>query len=145
MAEAVEVAIKFALLTHLETFATAQSLWLAKPNQPFTPPPVSRTATYLRATFLPNDTEGLSVGEGSNRHYGYFQVDVFYGQGGGEIAPGRIAAQVIAQFKLSTQLTKDGFTVEIIAPPYEGPLIKDDPWVMLPVRIPYCCFAQNPA
>lgn len=145
MAEAVEVAIEYALLTELETLATAEDLWLAKPNQPFTPPTVSRTAKWLRATFLPNDTEDLSVGTGSNRLYGFFQVDVFYGQGGGEIAPGRIAAQVIAQFKRGTQMVKDGFTIEIIKAPFRGPLIKDDPWVMLPVRVPYCCFASNPA
>jgi hypothetical protein len=142
MAEAVEVAIEYALLTQAQAFATAQSLTISLPNTTFTQPTASPTAKWLRATFLPADslTLGLTAAS-SKRHYGLFQMDVFYGQGSGELAPARIASLIIAYFAMGTQLTKDGFTVTIPRQPYRGQMIKDDPWQMIPVRIPYHCYA----
>ena len=80
-----------------------------------------------------------------NQHYGLFQLDVFAGQNGGELASARIAALAVASFKRGTVLTKDGFSVRIVKAPYRGPMLKDDPWIMIPVSIPYVCFAPNPA
>ena len=149
MPDAVEVAIESALLAHASAFANNSSLTISLPNIAFTPPTVSATAKYLRASFLPAPAASLAlsftVGKANNQHVGILQVDVFYGQGGGEIAPARIAANIIEWFKPGTSLTSDGFTINVFRTPYRGPLIKSDAWMMLPVSVPYVAFAPNPA
>jgi hypothetical protein len=148
MAETVEVAIEYALLQRLEAFATANGLSnaIAMPNVAFTPPTPGQNVKWLRATFLPADTVGLGVSDSSsNQHYGFLQVDVFHGLGAGELAPLRIAAALIAYFKRGTTVTKDGFTAQIWKTPFRAPMLKDDSWVNVPVRIPYICLAPNPA
>jgi hypothetical protein len=145
MSDAVEVAIEAALLAHAQAFATANSLTIAMPNLPFTPPTSTQTAKWLRTSFFPAPTDTLAVANGTNRHYGLLQIDCFYGQGAGELAPGRIAAAAIAYFKRGTTLTRDGFTIRILKAPSRRPHIKDDPWIFVPVRIEYVAFASNPA
>jgi hypothetical protein len=144
MSDAVEVAIEGALLAHAQGFADANSLTIAMPSKSFTPPSVASTAKWLRATYEP-DVETISIGAGDNKHSGMLIIDCFYGQGAGELAPSRIASAVIAYFKRGTALTRDGFTVRILKAPRRRPLIKDDPWVFVPVRIEYCAFAPDPA
>ncbi len=147
MTEAVEVAIKAALLARAVDFADGQSpsLPISLPNILFTPPTVSKTAKWLKASIIPADTVALGInGEASNQHYGLLQIDVFYGLGGGEIEAERIAAAIIAYFVRLTTIQRDGFTIRVIRPPYTGPVLQDEPWVMLPVRIPYQCFAVDP-
>lgn len=148
MSDAAEVAIEAALLERAVAFAAAQSpaLAISLPNITFSPPAVSQTATWLRASFLPADTVALGINdESSNQHYGIFQVDVFYGLGGGEIAPARIAADIIAYFKRGTDMRRDGFVARVTAPPWRAAVVQDEPWIMLPVRIPYLCFASDPS
>lgn len=144
MPEPVEVAIESALLTKAQEFAAAQSpaIAISLPNVAFTPPVAGKTAKYLRATFMPAPTSSLPTGSGSDRYYGLLQLDVFYGQGAGEYAPGRIASAIIAAFARNSELTKDGFTVRISKKPFRGPLINNnDGWAMIPVTIPFECFA----
>lgn len=141
MPEPVEVAINAALIARAQAFATAQGIAISLPNIAFTPPNQTATAKWLRATFLPVPTVTLPVGDGSDQYFGLLQIDVFHGQGSGEYAPGRIVSQIIDYFKRGTELNKDGFKVRIHKCPYRGSLIKDDPWVMIPVSIPYQCFA----
>lgn len=142
MADPVEVAILSALLNRA---VAALGSNIALPNVPFTPPTPSQTASWYRATLLPADTIPLGVNPGAdNQHYGLLRIDVLYGQSGGELAPTRLAAAVISAFKRGTMLTKDGFDVLIWKTPFRGGAIKDDPWIMIPVSIPYIAFA-NPA
>lgn len=144
MSDAVEVAIETGLLARAVDFATVQGLTISLPNIDFTPPVVSKTAKWLRASFIPADTAALGVNsESSNQHYGLLQIDVFYGLGGGEIAAGRIASDIIAYFARGTTISRDGFVIQMTRPPYRGPSLKDEPWVMIPVRIPYLCFAAD--
>lgn len=147
MTDAVEVAIEAALLERLAAFGTANSIDVAYPNVAFTAPAPSPTAKYLRATFLPAETVSLGIGFTSsrNQHVGLLQVDVFHGQGKGELAPGRIAADLIAYFKRGTTVTRDGFRAQVTRAPYRIQAIKDDPWLIVPVRVPYLCLASNPA
>jgi hypothetical protein len=152
MADAVEVAIESALLNRLEELTFSPTIPLVLPNvgtapaRTFTPPSAVPGANWLRATFLPADSVALGIDyESSNQHYGLLQVDAFGYIGDGELAPGRIAASVLAWFKRGTKMTKDGFMVEIVRLPYRRALIKDDPWVMIPVSIPYLAFAGNPS
>lgn len=142
MTEAVEVAIELALLARAQAFATAKSLPIALPNIAFTPPVVSVTAKYLRATILPADTTALGVSySATNRHYGLFQIDVFFGVGGGEIAPRRIAADIISYFIRGTDMISNGFKITVPQAPRLGPHTVDGVWTFLPVRIPYEIFA----
>lgn len=145
MADAVEAAIKNVLFRSLATFAAAQSpaLTVSWPNIAFSPPTVSATASWLRVTMLPADTAPMGIAFSSmNHHYGLFQVDTFYGQGSGELGITRTAALIIANFTRGTNLSSDGFTIRILEQPYLGPMLKDDPWMMLPVRIPYTAYAS---
>lgn len=141
MPEPVEVAINAALIARAQAFATAQGMAISLPNIAFTPPTASATAKWLRATFLPAPTATLPVGSGSDRFYGLLQLDVFYGQGAGELAPARLASAAIAYFAKGTESTKDGFTTRVYRRPSRGPMIKDDPWMMIPVTINFECFA----
>lgn len=142
MPDPVEVAIEAALLAHLGIFAAAQSpvITIAQPNIAFTPPsPVTPSARWLRATFLP--VPSTRIISGPNTHAGLFQVDVFYGAGGGPLAPGRVASALIEHFR-DERLTRDGITVQVNALPYRDSMVTDAPWVFVPVRVPYQCFAS---
>src|SRR5580765_1681108 len=111
----------------------------------FTPPNASPTAKWLRASLLPNDSFALSINDdGPNQYYGILQIDVFYGQEAGIIAPMRIAAAAASYFKNGTTMTQDGFTVFIMDVPRISQGLRDDPWVMVPVRIPYQSLSVNP-
>ncbi len=146
MADAVEVAIVTGLLGHLEDLTFTPVITVAWPNKPFDPPTPAKTARWLRPTVLSADTFALTVGhDGSNRHAGFLQVDVFYGLGGGDVAARRVAASIIAHFKRGTEIEKDGFTIQVTGAPSALATVKSDPWIMVPVRIPYLCFAVNPA
>lgn len=145
MPELVEVAIEKALLTKAQAFATAQGLGsaISLPNIAFTPPTASQTAKWLRATFLPVPSTSMGVQFDSHvQHNGIMQIDVMYGQGAGEYALSRIASDAIKFFARGTKLPFDGITVRIDRAPYRGPMIKDDVWMMIPVSIPYLCFAR---
>jgi hypothetical protein len=144
MPEPVEVAIESALLTKAQAFAAAQSpaVAISLPNVAFTPPAQTSSAKWLRVTFMPAPTSTLPVGGGSDRYYGLLQLDVFYGQNSGELAPGRLASAAINYFARGTVMTKDGFTVRINKRPYRGPMIVDGSgWVQIPITIPFECFA----
>lgn len=149
MPEAAEVAIETELLQQVALFAAAQSpntLRVAYPNVEFTPPTVGPTARWLRATFLPADSQSPFMRHpGPNRHFGFLQVDVFWGIGGGEIAPARMASDIIQWFKRGSTYRRDGHMIRIIRTPFRAPSIKDDPWQMTPVRVPYTSFASDPA
>lgn len=154
MAELVEVAIESALLSKAQQFAIDKAsefgdgqpkkLAISMPNIAFTPPTASATAKWLRATFLPAPSFEMGIAwDAHNQHYGLFQIDVFYGQGAGELAPGRLASAAIAYFKRGTVMTKDGVSVRVTKQPYRGPMIVDGSgWAMVPVSIPYLCFAR---
>jgi hypothetical protein len=121
-------------------------LTISLPNVAFTPPTSGPTSKWLRASFLPAPTNGLGLSTNStNQLYGLFQMDVFYGLGAGELAPSRIASAILSYFKFETTVTKDGFSATVWKQPYRGPALKDDPWLQIPVTIPYVCFAPNPA
>lgn len=142
MTDLVEVAITTALNTKLKAFATANSLRVAYPNVPFTAPKTSATALWLRANYLPADTVSLGVVYNSHQqHYGFLQVDVMYSAGGGERPALRMAAALTAYFERGTRLTSDSFIIEVVRRPFRNSTLKDDPWIQIPVRIPYTCFS----
>ena len=153
MGEPVEVAIESALLARAQAFATAQAITISLPNVAFTPPEAKKVEAgvtvfgkWLRASFLPAPSSAVTINhDGFNQHYGLMQVDVFYGAGSGELAPGRVASAIIAYFKRGTVLGQDGFTIRIEDTPRRASMLIDGSWAMIPVSIPYRCFARNPA
>lgn len=146
MPDAAEVAIEGALLDRLNSLVLVPALTVSLPNIQFPPPQATPSTGYLRATFLPADSITLGISYGSSiQHYGLLRVDVFYGLFGGELAPGRIAASVMAWFKRGTQLTRGAYTVNIFKAPFRGRMVREDVWVMIPVSIPYIAFAPDPA
>lgn len=148
MADAVEVAIELALLARLQALTLSPAVPLSLPNVTFADKPdPAPGAQWLRATLLPARSFALGVdGGASNQHYGILQVDVFQYQGDGEPRAGRLASLVIQHFKRGTRLTRNGFTIDVYRDgPYRGNLMKDDPWVFIPVSVPYLCFANNPS
>lgn len=143
MAEPVEVAIEIALLDKATAFAAAQSLPISLPNRTFVQPTPGPAVKWLRASFMPVPSLAMGINYDSFvQHYGIFQLDVFQGFDGGSTGPARIAASIIAAFQRGTRLTGNGFAIDIVKVPYRGPMLKDDPWGMVPVSIPYLSFAR---
>src|ERR1019366_5752223 len=144
MADAVEVTIASGLLNRLTSLVFSPVVPIALPNITFVPPVAGDNVAWLRATFLPATSAALGVDyEGTNQHFGIFQVDVFYGQGSGELPPARIATSILGWFKRGFMMTKGGFAVQVTRLPYRKQMIKDDPWMMIPVCIPYTAYAGS--
>lgn len=138
----IDATIEDVLLTRLEAFAGSQSMNLAKPNVAFDPPtPVIYSTKYLRATFVPVLTETMRVADGEDMHIGFLQADVFHGQGRGELVPRRIADALCSYFPYNLSLFSGTVRVDISAKPFTAQALFDNPWVIVPVRIPYRCFA----
>lgn len=141
-----EAATLTALFSHLNSPAIqSPALSIAWPDVAFTVPTPEASARWLRVTLLRADTFGLAVTDGANRYSGLLQIDVFAPLGVGEKVRTDIAELIVARFKKGTRITSGGFTIEVIQPPSLLPLQKDDPWAFIPVRVPWVCFAQNPA
>lgn len=136
-------AIEAALLSRAQAFAASQSLTISLPGKLFTPPtPVTLTSRWLRALFFPAPTETLHIVSNEGEHFGFMQVDVFNGLGVIETGPSTIADALMAFFPYNKRLAGYGIVVEISGKPFRGPAIRDDSWLMIPVRIPYRCFAD---
>lgn len=143
MVDAPTVSIESALIDRLNALVLVPALLVAQPNVKFTPPIAGPNVGWLRGTFLPADSFELAVAhDGLNQHYGIFQVDVLYGMGSGELAPGRVVASVLSWFQRGTRLVKNGIIVDIKRLPFRGRMINDDPWVMIPISIPYLSFTN---
>ena len=147
MADAVEVAIESALLNRLNALVFAPVIPVAQPNVTLNPAPVAGPGVrYLEATFLPAKSFAMGIAYNAhNQYYGILQVSVRGPLNEGDLVPRRIAAAVAGTngwFKRGTQVTKDGFTATIYDVPDVPQGRIDDPWWMIPVSIPYRCFAR---
>lgn len=128
-------------MVRLGSLSTSPSMPLAYPNVQYDPPATG----YLRATHLPNTTEQVTLGDsGRNRHFGLLQVDVMWPKNGGNVAPMEIASQVIAHFKRGTSFTQNSVLILINSPPSVAPYIDADPFIQIPVTIPYQADTANP-
>lgn len=146
MADAVEVAIESALLNRLVALTLSPVVAVSLPNITLAEPAGVPGARWMRAAFLPADSFAIGIANNAhNQHYGLLQVDVFGYLGDGDLGPRRIAAAVVSWFKRGTRCSKDGFMATVTDTPRVRAGIKDDPWWMIPVSIPYRCFARPPA
>jgi hypothetical protein len=154
MPEPVNAAIEKALLDKAIAFAAAQSPSLSislangvgSDGRHFTKPVQAKDAQWLRATVLhvPALITGVAY-RAHVKHYGFLQIDVIRGIGGGTIPMARTVAAIRAYFPIGLRLTQDGFVVEVNAHDMravrQGPLMNDaDGWVKIPVSIPWICF-----
>jgi hypothetical protein len=141
MATGIEAKIFEGLMVRLGTLSTSPSMPIAYPNVVYDPPETG----YLRVTHLPNTTEQVTLGSsGRNRHFGLLQVDVMWPKGAGNVAPMEIAAAVISHFKRGTSFTQNSVLILINSPPSVAPAIDADPYMQIPVTIPYQADTANP-
>lgn len=146
MTDTADVAVQVALLTRLDALVFSPALAVAYPNVPFPEPVAKNGMTWLRATFLPAPKMALGIDTGSsNEISGILQVDVLMAPGLGEPPAARIAQQVANWFARGTDLVHGTQRVRVNRTPYRGRLMKADPWMMIPVSIPYQAFSTNPA
>jgi len=159
MAEPIDAAIEKALLDKAIAFAAAQSPvlkisvenGLGPDGKHFQKPQPSKTAQWLRATVLPAPalTTGIAF-DAYAQHYGFLQIDVVRGLGGGTLPMKRTVAAIRAYFTMGLTLTQDTFDIQILPLVLkrvvgQGPLMEDSPgWVKIPVSIPWVCF-EKPA
>jgi hypothetical protein len=163
MADPIEVAIQKALTDRAGAFVTAWNvanpvvppnlLTISYPNIAFTPPAAKTEKTgnptvygrWLQVSILPAPTFARGVGyAASNQHYGIFQISAFMGFGSGEPATKRLAGAVAEYFKRGTVLRANGLPVTVYDTPVIAAGFKDDPWWVVPVSIPFKCFAPSP-
>ena len=137
MTTGLEVKIFRALTDRLDTLATAQSLSVAKPGLPFTP---ASNTPYLKVWHMPSSTEALTVAGDVNEYRGTFQVSVFYPAERGLVAPYELASLVADHFATGTELSHEGVSFSVLAPPHIGPALDEPGWVMLPVSIRFRAF-----
>jgi hypothetical protein len=148
MSDPIEVAIQKALTDRATAFATAQGMTAAisYPNVAFTPSAAKMGTVYgkwLQASFLPAPSFSTDIGFDENQHYGVFQLSVYWGAGAGEYEPRRLAAKIVAYFRAGTVIGANGLPVTIYDTPNIASGFKDDPWWVVPVSIPFKCFAPN--
>jgi hypothetical protein len=157
MAEPVDAAIEKALLDKAIAFAAAQSPalpisvenGLGADGRHFTKPTQAKDAQWLRATVLPipTVTTGISF-DAHAQHWGYLQIDVVRGLGGGVLPIKRTISAIREYFPMGLTLTPGAFEIQIS--PFvmkrvvsQGPLMEDgNGWVKIPVSIPWVCFAK---
>lgn len=126
------VAIRGALETQLNAFATAQSLPVAWENVP-----IGGAKPHLRVNLLPAPTVSDTL-DGLHRGYrGVLQVlvvcDINRGTGRG----GEIADALAAAFPVNYLLPGAGLTVQITGPASVAPGLQGEAEYVIPVSIPY--------
>lgn len=145
MTDTADVAVQKALLERLKALTFSPAITVAYPNIVFTPPTPAFGTQWLRANFLPAPKIALGIDDGAmNQISGILQVDALMYPGAGELPVARLAQAVTSWFARGTELTQDSQRVRIVRTPYRGRLIADDPWVFIPVSIPYLAFSDNP-
>lgn len=140
-----------AFLTTLDNSSNLAALGLtqadvALPGMVFTEPTPSGNTVYLRPYHMPAGPPSSGVAFASKKtHYGFFQVSIFQAKGSGEMRARSIGSGLISLFKSGTVLTKNTTKVHVLVPPYLLPVIPEEKWTHLPVRVQYSCYAPNPA
>ena len=98
---------------------------------------------YLRATLLPGDTEGATIGSGgTDEHVGLYQIDVMGGVGKGKNATVVMADLVADHFKPVTELTDSGTTVRCVSVSRGTGRNENGRW-RIPVTVKYLSFTTK--
>lgn len=137
VASNVEAEIFDALFSHLEDGQSfSPPLRCAAPLVKFTP---ASDETYLRASFLPNQTNSMHVDKGQDQHFGIFQVMVMFPtRNEGLTVPLGLAGSIVSQFAKGTRLAAaSGFIIKINRTPWMAPVLYEAARSAIPVSIPY--------
>lgn len=118
---------------------------MAVPGVTFSEPAAQGQNAWIRPSLLTAPPTGSVSFTSKNNHVGVFQVSVFQAKGFGEMRARTIAGGIISLFKRGTVITEGTTKVHVLLPPFLLPLIPEDKWTHLPVRVQYTCFANNPA
>lgn len=131
--------IKAALETVLAGLSPAlPTQWEGTPITPPTP-----ASGWLRTHLLPAVSKPAGLGSAAQTiHTGIFQVSVFWPAGVGTGAAVAVADAVAALFHRGSSASSGSTRVEFLTPSI-APLIHatDDPWLHIPVSVPYRAFA----
>ena len=127
----IEAQIVEALLRRAEGFASDQGLQIAFPNVEFTPPSPGQGVYWLKVSLLP--VPSVEVGISFNSHVSHSEVGM-----------SRIASDAVNYFRRGTVMQSGGVNVNVYRQPYRSQAIKDEPWMMMAISIPYQCYARQP-
>jgi hypothetical protein len=134
-----ELAIFRALAARLDLFIAQEAIDVAYPGLPFIP---RADRPFLRPWQLPALTQSSGFGaRDANDFRGIWQVDVFWPDDLGILAPLEKASKLMAHYGKGLVLHEGGVKVQINEPPYLGPALQEPGWLHLPVNIRYRAFA----
>lgn len=124
--------IRAALESRLKTWADAQSIPVSFENVAFTKP--ANFTPFLECFLIPNVVMNRDVSATHERHYGFFQVNVWAQKGKGMGQAEALAQSVKALYPV---VPKTG-SVSVETPPkIDKALLDDSGWVIVPVLISY--------
>ncbi|HGN0763387.1 TPA: phage tail terminator-like protein [Pseudomonas aeruginosa] len=118
----------------LDVWAKANGIPVAYPNVTFEPTP---GAIYLRCFTLPAGTTSSDLGGYHRGFTGVFQISIVVPGGQGTGVAADIIAELGQQFPLYSELSRPGFSVQVVSPPAPGPWISGDIADTKPVSIGY--------
>jgi hypothetical protein len=110
------------------------ALRISYQNVSFTP---AANETYLRAFLLPAGTDSNDLAGAHRLYTGVFQITIVTPVGNGSGAAETLADEMAALYPLNDQLTKTGFTVQVMTPVEPGPEQQEDTAYALPVSFQY--------
>lgn len=134
----IETSIWLGLKARVETLVMSPALPIAWPNMSFTKPATG----YLRVTHVPNMNRRLFIGSTApHQRLGLLQIDVFGKKNENIAVTGEVAGKVAAHFSTDIKMTYGGVTVRVTSAPTVAQPMDDDTHVLVPVSVPYECFA----
>jgi hypothetical protein len=134
----VESIIPGLLMARLAELVLVPALPVAWPNVSFSPP----VGGYLRASYLPNaNRRFLDRASDPHQRVGFFQVDACTPLNRGAIDAQEIAGRIAEHFACGTEMWSGILRVSVTKAPDIARAMPDGTHWMVPVSIPYECFA----
>ena len=127
-------AVRAALETALNTWATDNILPIAWQNRPYTPTVGTK---YARAYLLPAETQNPSLGDTHKRLIGILQVSLYLPQGNGAGDAETLADSLCTAFARGQSYIASGVTVRVLDSPSVHPALDDTGWFVVPVDVRY--------
>ena len=128
--------ISAALDKHLNDMTSLPSV--AWPNKKFTP---TTGTIYIRPTLLTGDSIPTTFADDMN--IGIYQIDIFAEAGQGKAEIQAMADLIADRFKVDTQMTYNGVTVEIKTVSQKAARNNEDGWYQMPIEIVYFSFTPR--
>lgn len=120
----------------LATAPGSPQVTVALPFQAFSP---EEGQEYVEATYLPNTTQELFVGNDTPKWYqGFLQLSVMWpDKGQGDLPARDLASEIALAWRKGIALDGGGFRIKIYGAPSIAQTMKDGAWLRVPVSIPY--------